>query len=519
LTAVDGLAWQLAQNRTAKDYPFAGGLVPLLEAHAAAAPDHPAIIYERDIQSYGTFNGKVNRLAHLLRELGCGPDRLVGICMDRSLHLPAAIWGVLKAGGAYVPLAVDDPDLRLKELIEDAGLDIILCDAATAPRLQPFAKRVIVATESAVAENQPDRNPGAGIAGDQLAYTIFTSGSTGRPKGVMVEHAAIHNRIVWMQDRYGLTPGDRILQKTPYTFDVSVWEFLWPFIAGASLVMARPSGHRSPSYLVRTMREAGVTCAHFVPSMLRMFLRAKGLEDLGLRLVFCSGEALPYDLRSDFLQRLPSELHNLYGPTEAAVDVSAWDCRQDAGDGIVPIGKPISNIQLFVLGEDMRALPPGVTGELFIGGIGLARGYLNRPDLTAAGFIPNPVPGATGARLYRTGDLARFLPDGNIDFLGRIDHQVKINGQRIELGEIEAALREHAAVANAVVVPKELNGTKILVAVVKRAAGDAVESAELADWLRGRLPAGMVPQSIHFIDDIPLTGSGKTDRKALLAAL
>jgi non-ribosomal peptide synthetase component F len=283
--------------------------------------------------------------------------------------------------------------------------------------------------------------------------------------------------------------------------------------------MARPGGHRSPNYLVKTMREAGVTCAHFVPSMLRMFLRAKGLDELSLRLVFCSGEALPYDLRSDFLLRVKSALHNLYGPTEAAVDVSAWDCRDEAGDCIVPIGKPISNIQLFVLGEDMRPLPPGVTGELFIGGVGLARGYLNRPDLTAQSFIPNPVPGAAGECLYRTGDLARFLPDGNIDFLGRIDHQVKINGQRIELGEIEATLREHAAVANAVVVPRELNGTKILIAVVKLAAGSAVEPAELADWLRGRLPAGMLPQSIHFIDDIPLTGSGKTDRKALLASI
>jgi amino acid adenylation domain-containing protein len=516
---VDGLAWQLAQNRTAKEYPFAGGLVPLLEASAAALPDHPAVIYENDIETYGAFNSKVNRLAHHLLELGCGRDRLVGLCLDRSLHLPAAVWAVLKAGGAYVPLAVDDPDLRLKELIDDAGLEIILCDAATAPRLRPFAKHVIVVAEAGAAGDRPDRNPGIGIEGDQLAYTIFTSGSTGRPKGVMVEHGAIHNRIVWMQDRYRLGQGDRALQKTPYTFDVSVWEFLWPFIAGATLVMARPGGHRSPNYLVKTMRESGVTCAHFVPSMLRMFLRAKGLDELSLRLVFCSGEALAYDLRSDFLQRVKSALHNLYGPTEAAVDVSAWDCRDEAGGGIVPIGKPISNIQLFVLGEDMRPLPPGVTGELFIGGIGLARGYLNRADLTAQSFIPNPVPGAVGSRLYRTGDLARFLPDGNIDFLGRIDHQVKINGQRIELGEIEATLREHAAVANAVVVPKEINGAKILVAVVKRAAGSAVEPAELADWLRGRLPAGMLPQSIHFIDDIPLTGSGKTDRKALLATL
>jgi amino acid adenylation domain-containing protein len=407
--------------------------------------------------------------------------------------------------------------LRLKELIDDAGLDIVIGDAGTAPRLRSMARHVLIASEAA--GDQPDRNPNLAIAGDQLAYTIFTSGSTGRPKGVMVEHAAIHNRIVWMQDRYRLNAGDRVLQKTPYTFDVSVWEFLWPFTAGATLVVARPGGHKSPNYLVRTMREQNITCAHFVPSMLQMFLRAKGLDELGLRLVFCSGEALPYDLRSDFLRLVKSELHNLYGPTEAAVDVSAWDCRDEAGNSIVPIGKPIANIQLFVLDDELRPVAQGVTGELFIGGIGLARGYLNRPDLTANSFIANPVPGAMGARLYRTGDLARFLPDGNIDFLGRIDHQVKINGQRIELGEIETTLRGHAAVANAVVVPKELNGNKILVAVVKRAAGSAATAPELADWLRGRLPAGMVPQSIQFVDEIPLTGSGKTDRKALLAVL
>jgi amino acid adenylation domain-containing protein len=519
VSAVDGLAWQLAQNQTAADYPFAGGLVPLFEAKAATVPDHPAVVFDDQQASYGEFNARVNRLAHRLLSLGCQEDRLVGLCLDRSLDMATAVWAVLKSGGAYVPLAVEDPDLRLKDIIEDAGLDIVLCDVATAPRLGPLAKHIIVTAEAADTREFPETNPGIAIAADRLAYTIFTSGSTGRPKGVMIEHAAIHNRIVWMQERYKLDGRDRVLQKTPYTFDVSVWEFLWPFIAGATLVVARPGGHKSPNYLVRTMREQKVTCAHFVPSMLRMFLRAKGLDDLGLRLVFCSGEALPYDLRNEFLKLVRAELHNLYGPTEAAVDVSAWDCRADAGEGIVPIGKPIANIQLFVLDEALRPVPPGTTGELFIGGIGLARGYLNRPDLTEKSFVPNPVSGARGARLYRTGDLARFLPDGNIDFLGRLDHQVKISGQRIELGEIEVALRGHPAVANAVVVPKELNGTKILVAFVKLAAGTTAAGPELADWLRVRLPASMVPQSLHFVEDIPLTGSGKTDRKALTANL
>ena len=252
---MDGLAWQLAQNRTAKDYPFAGGLVPLLEASAAALPDHPAVIYENDIETYGALNSKVNRLAHLARTtIRAGPaDRPLLRSVDSICR--RRFRAVLKVGGAYVPLAVDDPDMRLKELIDDASLEIILCDAATAPRLRPFAKHVIVAAEAAAGGDRPDRNPGIAIDSDQLAYTIFTSGSTGRPKGVMVEHGAIHNRIVWMQDRYRLGQGDRVLQKTPYTFDVSVWEFLWPFIAGATLVMARPGGHRSPNYLVKTMRE------------------------------------------------------------------------------------------------------------------------------------------------------------------------------------------------------------------------------------------------------------------------
>lgn len=518
-SAADGLAWQLAQNQTAADYPFVGGLIPLFEAKAAAIPGHPAIIYEDRLATYAEFNARVNRLARRLVELGCRRDRLIGLCLDRCFDIATAVWAVLKAGGAYVPLSVEDPDLRLKDIIDDAGLEIVLCDATTAPRLRPLAKHAIVAAEAAEAADYSDANPGIPIAEDQLAYTIFTSGSTGRPKGVMIEHAAIHNRIVWMQERYKLGGGDRVLQKTPYTFDVSVWEFLWPFIAGATLVVARPGGHKSPNYLVRTMREQKVTCAHFVPSMLRMFLRAKGLDELGLRLIFCSGEALPFDLRNDFLRLVKSELHNLYGPTEAAVDVSAWDCSEDAGESIVPIGKPIANIQLFVLDEAMRPVAPGQTGELCIGGIGLARGYLNRSDLTQNSFVSNPIPGASGARLYRTGDLARFLPDGNIDFLGRMDHQVKISGQRIELGEIEATMRGHPAVANAVVLPKELNGTKILVAFVKLAAGKATGELELADWLRVRLPAGMVPQTLHFVDHIPLTGSGKTDRKALIANL
>ncbi|MGA2858804.1 MAG: amino acid adenylation domain-containing protein, partial [Candidatus Sulfotelmatobacter sp.] len=351
-----------------------------------------------------------------------------------------------------------------------------------------------------------------------MAYAIYTSGSTGKPKGVPNVHEGIVNRLLWMQDMYKLTAKDRVLQKTPFSFDVSVWEFFWPMLTGATLVVARPGGHRDPAYLVNLIAEQGITTLHFVPSMLSIFLEASGLERCrSIRQVFASGEALPYELQQRFFEHLGwSELHNLYGPTEAAVDVTYWACSPKSKLSTVPIGRPIANTQIYILDSKLQPVPIGVAGELHIGGIGLARGYLNRPELTAEKFIADPFAQEPGARLYKTGDLSRFLPDGSIEYLGRIDHQVKIRGFRIELGEIESVLRQHPAIKEAVVVAREdTPGDKRVAAYFVPDNGAAPATAELRAFMREKLPEYMLPSVFVTLKTMPLSGNGKVDRKVL----
>ena len=360
----------------------------------------------------------------------------------------------------------------------------------------------------------------AGRRAGDLAYVIYTSGSTGRPKGVLNTHRGIVNRLHWMQRRYRLGADDVVLQKTPASFDVSVWEFFWPLLAGARMVLARPGGHKDAAYLRDLIRAQGVTTVHFVPSMLSVFLAEEDAEEDSercqvLRRIICSGEELPADVAARCLQTLPAELHNLYGPTEAAIDVSAWQCTPDAlaGRARVPIGGPIQNLRLYVLDSRMRAVPVGVPGELFLGGVGLARGYLRRPALTADRFVPDAF-GPPGSRLYRTGDLARWRPDGTVEFLGRIDGQVKIRGLRIELGEIEATLREQPGIADAAAVVREdVPGDRRIVAYVVGGA----DQAALRTALRRRLPDYMVPSAFTALDALPLQPNGKLDRRALPA--
>jgi non-ribosomal peptide synthase protein (TIGR01720 family) len=353
-----------------------------------------------------------------------------------------------------------------------------------------------------------------------LAYVIYTSGSTGRPKGAMNTHRAVVNRLLWMQDEYGLTPADAVLQKTPFSFDVSVWEFFWPLLAGARLVMADPEGHRDPDYLARVINERGVTTAHFVPSMLNAFLHARGPERARtLRRVVCSGEELPYEMTERFFgQSEETGLHNLYGPTEAAVDVTYRVCRRDAPDTRVPIGRPVANTRVYVVNADGRPVAVGVQGELLIGGVQVGRGYLNRPALTAEKFVPDPFSGEAGSRLYRTGDLARWLPTGEVEYLGRMDSQVKVRGFRIELGEVEAALLRHDGVREAAVVAREdVPGEKRLVAYVVAREGSAPQAAELRGFLQKGLPDYMVPSAFVPLKALPLTSNGKLDRRALPA--
>jgi amino acid adenylation domain-containing protein len=488
----------------------------------AHSPDNVALVYEGTQLTYRELNERANQLAHHLRGAGVGAEALVGICLERSLEMVIGLLGILKSGGAYVPLDPTYPAERLRLIVEEAGMAVVL----TAQRFREIFSASGVhsicldsicldSAGSALAE-QSSENPTMNTVPGNLAYVIYTSGSTGKPKGSMISHEGICNRLQWMQETYQLTEADRVLQKTPFTFDVSVWEFFWPLLTGARLVVARPGAHGDSGYLVDVITQQGITTMHFVPSMLAAFLEDSRVSQCrSLRRVICSGEALSFELKERFRQRLAAELHNLYGPTEASVDVTYWNCSEELERAIVPIGRPIANTQMYVLDKNFGPVAVGVTGELYIGGIGLARGYLGRADLTAERFVPNPF-GAKGERLYRTGDLGRYLADGNIEYLGRTDHQVKLRGFRIELGEIESALNQHPAVRESVVtVCGNKQEDRRLVAYCVRTSGSQSMAGELQADLRRTLPDYMVPATFVFIDQMPLTSSGKINRRAL----
>ncbi len=512
---------QLAEwNATKTDYPTGQCLHDLFEAQVERTPDAVALVFEEEQLTYGELNAQTNRLAHYLRDRGVGPDVLVGVCLERSLDLVVALFAIVKAGGAYLPLDPDYPRDRLALMIEDSQAPVVLTRQGLHDVLPPNEESILCldAHAEAIAE-KPANNPSSPATAENLAYLIYTSGSTGKPKGVMNEHRGIVNRILWMQEAFQLTPSDRVLQKTPFSFDVSVWEFFWPLFTGAQLVVARPGGHKDPSYLVETIECCGITTLHFVPSMLQPFLEAPGLDRCRcLKRVICSGEALSTGLQERFFTKLDAELHNLYGPTEAAVDVTHWHCEKDSPLATVPIGHPIANTQVYILDDKLNPVPLGLSGELHIGGVQVARGYLNRPELTAERFIPDPFSETPGARLYKTGDSCRWLPDGNVEFLGRQDNQVKVRGFRVELGEIETAIGRHTSVREAVVVVREDRpGDQRLVAYVAGNEGSEPSIQVLRDFLGEKLPDYMVPSAFLFLDALPVTSNGKVDRRALPA--
>jgi amino acid adenylation domain-containing protein len=405
-------------------------------------------------------------------------------------------------------------------MLDDSKATVLLTQGSLVAGLPDHEARVVCLDRDCVEIGRESKeNPAHQVRSDNLAYVIFTSGSTGMPKGAMNTHGAIRNRLIWMQDAYRLTDADRVLHKTPFSFDVSVWEFFWPLLAGARLVIARPGGHQDSGYLVKRIAEQKITIIHFVPSMLQVFLEQQDLEACScLRRVICSGEPLPLELQQRFFAGLDAELHNLYGPTEAAVDVTFWRCRREDTRRSVPIGRPIANTRIYLLDSLLEPVPVGIPGEVHIGGVGLARGYLNRPDLTAEKFIPNPFSDEPGSRLYKTGDLARYLPDGNIEFLGRIDYQVKIRGFRVELGEIETVLADHPGVRQSVALVREDEpGQKRLVAYVVAKQEFSLTTSELRGFLKDKLPEYMIPSAFVTLDALPLTPNGKVNRKALPA--
>ncbi|MCZ7429777.1 amino acid adenylation domain-containing protein [Micromonospora sp. WMMA1949] len=511
-----------AWNDTTADFPREQTLHGPIEERAAATPDAVAVTIDGHSRTYAELNAQANRIAHRLRAAGVGPETLVGVCAERSVELVAGLLGVLKAGGAYLPLDPEYPADRLAFMVGDADAPVVLVQSHLRDVLPDTGATVLELDDATVWSGQPETDPTPAAGPENLAYVIYTSGSTGRPKGVPNTHRGIVNRLDWMQKTYGLGADDAVLQKTPASFDVSVWEFFWPLRTGARLVLAEPGGHKDAGYLRDLLVSERITTAHFVPSMLTVFLAEDGVEAAtALRRVICSGEELPPASAADFTARLPwCGLHNLYGPTEAAIDVTAWACEPDrlAQVTSVPIGAPIANLRLHVLDPSGAQCPVGVAGELHIGGVGLARGYHRRPALTAEKFVPDPFSSEPGARLYRTGDLARWVvgPDGAgvIEFLGRIDHQVKLRGLRIELGEIESALRDQPGVTEATVIVREDSpGDKRLTAYL---VGDA-EHAALKTALKDTLPEYMVPAAFVTLDALPLTPNGKLDRKALPA--
>ncbi|MFE9686712.1 amino acid adenylation domain-containing protein [Streptomyces sp. NPDC006285] len=497
-------------NRTGRTLPPTTLIGPI-ESQAARTPDAVALVHGDTTLTYAELNTRANRLARHLQALGARPGTVVAVSVPRSVELVVTLLAVLKAGAAYLPLDPDYPAARLTYMLQDAAPVCAVTDRADRLPHDTRTGTELVVLDGLDVSAYPWTNPPRALTPAHPAYVIYTSGSTGRPKGVVVPHRAIDNRLRWMQHEYGLTAGDRVLQKTPSSFDVSVWEFFWPLREGATLVVAEPGGHKDPAYLARLIREETVTTCHFVPSMLRMFLATPEAGRCAevLRRVFCSGEVLPRETAHAFARTLPGVgLHNLYGPTEAAVDVTYHAC-DPADFGPVPIGRPVWNTRLYVLDAALRPCPPGVPGELFLAGVQLADGYLGREELTASRFVHDPF-GPAGSRMYRTGDLARWTDSGEVEYLGRTDHQVKLRGQRIELGEIEAALTAQPGVEGACAVVWEDR----LVAYV---TGDDADPADARIALARELPEHMVPTVVVALEAFPLSPSGKLDRRELPA--
>lgn len=504
-------------NDTKADYPKDKTIHQLFEEQAGRTPDNIAVVFEDSHLTYRELNEKANQLARLLREKGVKPDGIVGIMVYRSLEMIIGVMGILKAGGAYLPIDPEYPEDRIQYMLEDSNAKVLLTETSLREKIK-FNGEIIDLKGNYSGDESNLKNSNKP---NDLAYVIYTSGSTGKPKGVMIEHYSVINRINWMHKKYPINENSVIHQKTPFTFDVSVWELFWWSFVGARVCMLKPGGEKNPEEIISAIEKNKITTMHFVPSMLNMFLyyleeQADTTRLSSLKQIFASGEALNIQQVTKFNSLLNeingTELYNLYGPTEATVDVSYFDCSPLKELNAVPIGKPIDNISLYILDQNNKLVPIGIPGELCIGGDGVARGYINKPELTAEKFISNPF--IAGGKMYKTGDLARWLPNGDIEYLGRMDFQVKIRGNRIELGEIENRLLQHEKVKNTVVVVREDKGNnKYLCAYV--VCSKDTDVSELRAHLQKELPDYMMPTYFIKLEKLPLTSSGKVNRKAL----
>ncbi|MDI3422645.1 amino acid adenylation domain-containing protein [Streptomyces luteolus] len=533
LDAAERQELTLGHNRTAVRFPEEATLHGLFAEQAARTPDRTAVVGgpDGDRLTYAELNARADRLAHALRADGVESGDRVAVVMERGITLMTAVLGTLKAGAAYVPVDPGYPAARIRLLLADSGAKVTLTGPGT-PQLPDGLDTLVRPVDALLAGTQPAPKgpPDTATGPRNLAYVVYTSGSTGRPKGVMVEHRSVVNRLAWMQRRYPLGAGDVLLQKTPVSFDVSVWELFWWTFAGAGLALPAPGAEKDPRALLAAVEEHRVSVVHFVPSMFGPFLDlleaepAAAARAASLRRVFCSGEALPAEQVNRFNRLFAAArpdgpapaLVNLYGPTEATVDVSFHDCPGDAAAEVsrVPIGLPIDNTALYVLDPHDQPQPVGVPGELCIGGVGVARGYLGRPDLTAEKFTDDPF--IPGGRIYRTGDLARRLANGELEYLGRMDGQVKLRGNRVELGEVEHQLSLLPGVRGAVALVREHGGKQLVGCYV---ADTELAPIETRTHLGTVLPEFMVPAWFVRLDRIPLTPNGKADRKALLRQL
>ncbi|MBH8552834.1 amino acid adenylation domain-containing protein [Nostocaceae cyanobacterium CENA357] len=493
----------------------------MFEMQVERSPQAIAVIFENTQLTYEQLNQHANQLAHMLRALGVGPNILVGICLERSLEMIVGLLGILKAGGAYVPLDPAYPLERLAFIFSDTQTPVLLTQENLINKLPPHEAQVVCLDSNWQNNTHNNKqNPINQTTADDLIYVIYTSGSTGHPKGVMIPHAGICNQLYWKQETFGLTQADKVLLNISFSFDPSVWQIFWPLCFGGQLIIARPGGYQDTAYLVKVITEHQITIFALVPSMLRVLLQQKGIENCqSLRHIICGGEALPVELIERFFAKLNLDnvLHNCYGPTEASIDTTFWTCQRGTNYAFAPIGRPITNVQIYILNENLQSVPVGESGELYIGGIGLARGYMNRPELTTEKFIFDPFSSEVKARLYKTGDLVRYLNDGNIQFLGRIDHQVKVRGFRIELEEIETILNQHPAIHQTVVIAREnFPGDQRLVAYLVPHQ-QIPTNDELRRFLKQKLPDYMIPSSFVILEFLPLTPNGKIDRDSLPA--
>ena len=505
-------------NHNPVDYPKEQTITSLFEEQVQKTPDAIALVFEDQTLSYRELNEKANQLAHYLVEQGVKSETLVALCFERSIELVIAILAILKAGAAYVPLDPNSPKERLHYVMQDANTYLVM----TQPHLAELftTKTIILDHPLSLVCTYPKLNLKYTHSPSNLAYVIYTSGSTGKPKGVGIVHSSIVNHMLWMKAYNAVTENDVFLQKTPYSFDFSVVEFFLPLISGSTMIMAKPDGHKDPIYLAKLMNQYAISFIHFVPSMLAVFLNeaAATLSPQPNRRILVGGEALTLDIHHRLFAAMNVEFYNTYGPTETAIDASAYLCKPEHNGLSIPIGKPLWNAELYILDNHLTPTGIGIPGELYIAGEGLARGYLNRPDLTSEYFIANPFSEKPGARMYKSGDLCRYLPDGNIEYLGRLDHQVKIRGFRIELGEIEARLLQHSAVKETVVLAREdTPGEKRLVAYMVFKERASSSNDDLRAFLKQLLPDYMVPAAFVILENMPLTHNGKLDRKALPA--